>query len=176
MVLQQYDQFINKKINPIEKFKELINNFKRVWNNYSNDTDKGFRIKMSHMICVIEELEWEYLSVKKSKDWEIKQYITEMDLIKDKDDYIYFYDVIFKLIRKELGVVNNKRINISLIVKEEERVKCFVKRIIKEYLDNLNKDKIRIRHDFNKFNPINNHLYYKVSFQFIKKFIGKIIL
>lgn len=40
VTLQQYDEFVNKKENPIEKFSELLDNFKKAWNRFSSENDK----------------------------------------------------------------------------------------------------------------------------------------
>lgn len=167
VILQQYEDYINKRSNPIELFNELTDSLKRVWNNYSSDKDQGFRIKMIHIIEVIKELDWTMLTVNKNKAHSIKDYITELKLIKDNNGFIYYYDFLFKLIKKELGQLDNKS---EYINNEETSLNKRIKKKIQKYINNRNglmKDTI-----FNTFNPLCSHLYYKISFNYIKKFIG----
>lgn len=82
VTLQQYDDFHRKKTNPIEKFNEIMDDFKKAWNKFSTETDDGFRIKNENMTNFILLLEGE-LNRKKIKRVDvIKKYIMDLTLLK----------------------------------------------------------------------------------------------
>lgn len=49
VTLEQYDEFVKKDENPIETFNDMLVSFKKAWNKYSTDKDKGFRIKSTNI-------------------------------------------------------------------------------------------------------------------------------
>jgi hypothetical protein len=57
VVLQQYDEFHQKEENPIERFGEMLESFKKCWNTKTTEDDKGERIKMVHVTEFLMELE-----------------------------------------------------------------------------------------------------------------------
>ena len=81
VTLQQFDEFVNKKENPIEKFNELVESFKKSWNKYSTDKDKGYKIKNNQVSDFMMEFDWPELSCKKKLE-EIKIYIMDLELLK----------------------------------------------------------------------------------------------
>ena len=82
VTLQQYDDFHRKKTNPIEKFNEILDNFKKAWNKFSTESDEGYRIKNDNMTNFILLLEGE-LNRKKNKRVDvIKKYIMDLTLLK----------------------------------------------------------------------------------------------
>lgn len=59
VVLQQYDEFHQKEENPLERFGEMLDLFKKSWNNkdFSTEDDKGERmpmIKISEFLMKLE--------------------------------------------------------------------------------------------------------------------------
>ncbi len=81
VTLQQYDEFVNKKENPIEKFNELLDSFKKSWNKFSTDKDLGFKIKHNQVSDFLMEFDWQEMTLKKKVD-EVKIYIMDMELLK----------------------------------------------------------------------------------------------
>lgn len=57
VVLQQYDEFHHKDDNPIELFSELLECFRKTWNKFSSEDDKGERINMLKVTEFLNELE-----------------------------------------------------------------------------------------------------------------------
>ena len=57
VVLQQYDEFYQKDDNPIESFSELLECFRKTWNKFSSEDDKGERINMLKVTEFLNELE-----------------------------------------------------------------------------------------------------------------------
>jgi hypothetical protein len=47
VTLEQYMEFARKDDNPIERFGDILTEFKKAWNKYSSESDSGFRIKSS---------------------------------------------------------------------------------------------------------------------------------
>ena len=63
VTLQQYDEFVSKKENPIEKFQELLDSFKKSWNKYSSEKDKGYKIKHNQVSDFLMDFEWNEMSL-----------------------------------------------------------------------------------------------------------------
>ena len=81
VTLQQYEDFHRKKTNPIEKFNELLDGFKKAWNPVSSDIDQGLRIKNTDMNKFLLSLEV-FLNKNKTKSLDtIKKYIMDLTLL-----------------------------------------------------------------------------------------------
>jgi len=82
VTLQQYEDFAGKQNNPIEKFSELLNNFKHAWNKYSTESDNGYRIKNENMTNFLMDLEGQIMRNKKKRIDLLKKYIMDLGLLK----------------------------------------------------------------------------------------------
>lgn len=83
VVLQQYDDFKAKSENPVEKFNEILENFKKAWNHYSSERDKGYRINVDQLSNFLMELECELIPPKLEKKLDqVKKYILDLRLLK----------------------------------------------------------------------------------------------
>ena len=83
VTLQQYDDFHRKKTNPIEKFNEILDGFKKAWNPVSGEQDQGWRIRNDHMTTFLVSLEGDMNKNKKNKNLDtIKKYIMDLNLLK----------------------------------------------------------------------------------------------
>ncbi len=173
VTLQQYDEFVSKKENPIEKFQELLDSFKKSWNKYSSEKDKGYKIKHNQVSDFLMDFEWNEMSLKKKLE-EIKIYIMDMELLKDNQNFVYFHDVLFRLIKREIG--GKLADKIPLITKEEERLVNLIKFQIYNHIKNSEKDKNMLTNPLNKFNPLTSHLYYKTSFVYMRTFLSILYL
>ncbi len=56
VTLEQYDQFVKKDENPIETYNDMLVSFKKAWNKYSIDKDKGIRIKATNISNFLADL------------------------------------------------------------------------------------------------------------------------
>jgi hypothetical protein len=81
VTLQQYDDFVNKKENPIEKFNELLECFKKAWNRRSTEQNKGYKIKNNQVHEFLLDFAWSEFSVVKKID-EIKVYLMDLEVLK----------------------------------------------------------------------------------------------
>ena len=65
----------------------------------------------------------------------IKKYITDLKLRSDDEDYIYYHDVICKIIIAQLGSqVDRANPENALIIKTEKKVQERIKRMIESYI------------------------------------------
>ena len=177
VTLHQYDEFTDKDYNPIDKFNSFIKDFNNAWNKFSTEDDEGYRIKKFLAAKFLIELNIQkFFLPEKNKLEYAKKYVCDLKLYYDKEDYVYYHDVIFKILYKLYGTkIDRDNPENNLIFKTE-------KKILKKIRDNINKyvQKKRGRF-FSKnneknvlitFNPLNSHLYYKYSFIYMKAFIN----
>ena len=143
VTLQQYDEFTNKNYNPIEKFESFLIDFNNAWNKFSDDEDEGFRIKK---VCVIQffmEFNWKKLNFPEQGKMEsIKKYVTELKLRADDDDYVYYHDVIYKIINKQMGsLIDRNNPDNNTIFKKEAKVQKQINKMINKYIMKNSKKK-----------------------------------
>ena len=175
VILQQYDEFRDKKYNPIDKFNSFLTDFNNAWNKFSTEEDEGFRIKKNLVSQFILEFNWKKLYFpEKGKIEHIKKYVNDLDLIYDYEDCAYYYDVIFKIIYMQMGsqIERNNPEN-NLIFKTEKKLQKEIKNKINDYICKrraINNPKQK--NTFIPFNPLTAHLYYKLSFFYLKTFIN----
>jgi len=82
VTLQQYEDFSRKENNPIEKFSELLDNFKLAWNKYSTESDNGYRIKNDNMRNFLMDFEGDIMKEKKKRIDLLNKYIMDLGLLK----------------------------------------------------------------------------------------------
>jgi hypothetical protein len=175
VTLQQYDEFRDKKYNPIEKFNSFLADFNNAWNKFSTDEDEGFKIKKILLTQFFSELNWRKLNFPdKGKIEYIKKYILELKLFNDEEDYVYYHDVIFKLLYKQMGsMIDRTNPKNNLIFKRERKVQKKITNIINK---SINKRKKNITQNKKNiliiFNPMTTHLFYKISYLYLKVFIA----
>ncbi len=80
--LQQFTDFGNKNENPIEKFSEIVDHFRKAWNKYASSEDDGLRIKINRITNVLLELEGDLSRGYKKRIDDIKKYMLELRLKK----------------------------------------------------------------------------------------------
>jgi hypothetical protein len=118
------------------------------------------------------ELNWRKLNFpEKGKLESIKKYISDLKLYIDQDDYVYYQDVVFKIIYKQMGTqIDRSNPENNLIFKTERILQKKIKNIINKYASkNSKNDQKNI---LISFNPLTSYLYYKLSFQYLKTFIN----
>ena len=173
VTLQQYDEFTNKSYNPIEKFESFLIDFNNAWNKYSTPEDNGFRIKKGLVINFFMDYNWKKLNFpEKGKLEYVKRFVSDLKLRSD-DDYVYYHDVICKIIFRQLGsLVNRENPDNALIIRTEKKVQEEIRNLIDNYLGKKDKDKkIKGKKNMITYNPLTVHLYFKISYQYIKTFI-----
>ena len=138
VTLQQYDEFSDKKYNPIDKFNSFLADFNNAWNKFSTEEDEGFKIKKTLVTQFFMELNWRKLNFpEKGKLDSIKKYITDLKLNVDNEDYVYYHDVIFKILYKQIGSqIDRKNPENNLIFKTEKKLHKNIKNMIINYNNN----------------------------------------
>ena len=80
--LQQFTDFREKNENPIEKFTEIIDYFKKAWNKHASEKDDGIRIKINLITNVLLDLEGELTIGYIKRIDSIKKYVQDLRLLK----------------------------------------------------------------------------------------------
>ena len=175
VILQQYDEFCDKNYNPIDKFNSFLTDFNNAWNKFSTEEDEGFRINKILLTQFFMELNWRKLNFpEKGKLEYIKKYVADLKLNTDNEDFIYYHDVIFKIIYKQMGSQIDRSVQENnLIFKTEKKIQMKIKKMINDYIykrkEHINQKQKNI---LITFNPLTAHLYYKLSFLYLKTFIN----
>ena len=125
VTLQQYDEFTGKNYNPIEKFESFLADFNNAWNKYSEPEDYGYRIKKAYVVSFFNDFNWKKLSFPDQDRIEhIKKYVSEIKLRVDNQGYIYYHDVIYKILSRQVGsLVDRANPENQLILKTEKKFK-----------------------------------------------------
>ena len=172
VTLQQYDEFTGKTYNPIEKFESFLTEFNNSWNKFTAPEDKGIRIKQSSVIYFFMDFNWKKLNFpEKGKLEHIKKFVTDLKLRGDNENNVYYLDVVYKVIINTMGTqVDRENPDNALILRTEKKVQDEVNEIINGYMkrDKKEKDKKNISIPFN---PLSTHLYFKLSYQYVKTFL-----
>ncbi len=175
VILQQYDEFSDKKYNPIVKFNSFLTDFNNCWNKFSTEEDEGFRINKFLITQFFMELNWSKLNFpEKGKLEYIKKYLTDLKLNIDNEDFVYYHDVIFKIIYKQMGSqIDKNNPENNLIFKTEKKIQIKIKKLINDYISkNKTQYNQKQKNVLITFNPLTAHLYYKLSFLYLKTFIN----
>jgi hypothetical protein len=81
---------------------------------------------------------------------------------------------LFKVVKKEYGDLGKSRV--KLIINEEEKVGKILEEKIKRIMkfDRSKKDTLKEQSNIkNVYNPLKNHVYFKVSYVYLKKLMSK---
>ena len=173
VTLQQYDEFTNKKYNPIEKFESFLSEFNNSWNKFSTPEDKGIRIKKGLVINFFMDYNWKKLNFpEKGKLEYVKKFVSDLKLRNDSEDNVYYHDVVCKIIISQLGSqVDKENPDNALILRTEKKVQEEVKEIIDGYIGKKEKKEKGKKNIIITYNPLTVHLYFKMSYLYIKTFI-----
>jgi hypothetical protein len=81
---------------------------------------------------------------------------------------------LFKVVKKEYGDLGKSRI--KLIVKEEEKVQKILEQKVRKIMqaDDKTRKVVKETNVRNLYNPLKDHIYFKVSYVYLKKFLSKI--
>jgi hypothetical protein len=174
VTLQQYDEFTGKKYNPIEKFESFLVEFNNAWNKYSTQEDSGFRIKKGLVTNFFMDFNWKKLNFSDYRKLEhIKKYVSELKLRTDDEDNVYYLDIIYKVIVRQMGSqIDRTNPDNQLIFKTEKKVAEEVKNIINNYIGSHQKNQKGPKNNLITFNPYTSHLYFKISYVYLKTFLN----
>lgn len=170
VVLEQYNEFNSRLVNPIISFNDLLVSFNSSWNLYSTDIEKGHTISSKHIIDFMMGLSHPDLSVNevKGNTKQLKRYLSDLKILVDANGRVHFIDVLYKLIKKEFGLNDRK---IQVVVHEEMKiVKIIQSRIDSSIQESSMNRKTTI------YNPLISHLYYSTSFAYMCQLISKCLI
>ena len=173
VTIQQYDEFTGKKYNPIEKFESFLSDFNNAWNKYSRPEDNGFRIKKGLVTNFFMDFNWKKLNFPEFRKSEhIKKYIADLKLRTDEEDNIYYLDLVYKILYRQMGsqIDRNNKDN-ALIFRTEKKVNNEIKEIINKYIASHQKSMKKEKKTMITFNPYTSHLYFKISYIYLKSFL-----
>ena len=101
VILQQFDEYYLPKDNVIEKFKKDLRIFKLNWTKFSKE-DSGVKIKDHLLVDFFYSLP-SPLGFKGMRNMTHKKAVVEilkMDLVSDKNGFIYFNELLFKSMKR----------------------------------------------------------------------------
>ena len=173
VTLQQYDEFTGKTYNPIEKFESFLTEFNNSWNKFSTPEDKGIRIKQGSVILFFMDFNWKKLNFpEKGKLEHVKKFVTNLKLRTDNENNVYYLDVVLKVLINTMGTqVDRDNPDNALILRTEKKTQEEINEIIDGYMKRDKKEKNK-KNIVITFNPLTTHLYFKMTYQYIKAFIG----
>ena len=174
VTLQQYDEFTGKKYNPIEKFESFLAEFNNAWNKYSTQEDSGFRIKKGLVTNFFMDFNWKKLNFPDYRKLEhIKKYVSELKLRTDDEDNVYYLDIVYKVIVRQMGSqIDRTNPDNLLIFRTEKKVAEEVKNIINSYIGSHQKNQKGPKNNLITFNPYTSHLYFKISYVYLRTFLN----
>ena len=189
VTLTQYEEFHKKPENPIEKFEKIVYCFKVSWNMFSTEEDKGFKIKQFKLTNFLLSFNIDFMDEYRENLDSVNKYIFDLSLYVDDEGYVYFYDTLFKILKKEFG---NNMEHLQIIVEEEKKIIKILNDRTKRMINILIKEKEKSqkknignkvseylkpsikKKDFSMFIENNNHknsitpyLLYKLSFYYL---------
>ena len=173
VTLQQYDEFTGKNYNPIEKFEGFLTEFNNSWNKFSTPEDNGIRIKQKSVIHFFMDFNWKKLNFpEKGKLEHVKKFVSDLKLRSDSENNVYYLDVIYKVLVNTMGTqVDRENPDNALIKRTEKKVQDDINERINKYMKRDKKEKSK-KNIVITFNPLTTHLYFKMTYQYIKSFLG----
>ena len=103
----------------------------------------------------------------------VKKFISDLKLKTDNEDFIYYHDVIYNIITKQLGEqVDRANPENVLIIRTEKKVQEKIHNLIDNYIGKKYKKEKGKKNIIISYNPLTSHLYFKTSYQYIKSFIN----
>ncbi|MCQ2815701.1 MAG: ion transporter [archaeon] len=173
VTLQQYDEFTGKAKNPVEVFEMFMNEFKSAWNKYASAPDKGLRMKKHLVPNFLMDFNWKKLHFpEENKIANVKKYVSELKLLADNENYVYFHEVLYKIVFAQMGSkIDRTDPDNGVIFREEKKIVNAVNKTIKQYIADHEINKNQGKNPLNNFNPLTSHLYYRTSYIYIRTFI-----
>ena len=82
--IQQYSDFVEKSENPVEKFNENAEYFKKAWNRFASQKSMGYKMKINHLLKFFENLKGDlgFGNFREKNQNHINKHILELKLLK----------------------------------------------------------------------------------------------
>ena len=89
----------------------------------------------------------------------------------DSENNVYYLDVVFKVLTNTMGtLVDRENPDNALIIRTEKKVQDEINEKINKYMKKDKKQKNK-KNIVITFNPLTTHLYFKMTYSYIKTFI-----
>ena len=76
----------------------------------------------------------------------IKKYVLDLKLRSDPENFVYFHDVLYKVVVKQMGgSVDKTNPDNALIIKTEKKVGEYIKEMISKYIKSQSKEESSIK-------------------------------
>ena len=109
---------------------------------------------------------------RKGKLEHVKKFVTNLKLRTDNENNVYYLDVVLKVLINTMGTqVDRDNPDNALILRTEKKTQEEINEIIDGYMKRDKKEKNK-KNIVITFNPLTTHLYFKMTYQYIKAFIG----
>ena len=119
------------------------------------------------------DFNWKKLNFpEKGKLEHVKKFVTNLKLRTDNENNVYYLDVVLKVLINTMGTqVDRDNPDNALILRTEKKTQEEINEIIDGYMKRDKKEKNK-KNIVITFNPLTTHLYFKMTYQYIKAFIG----
>ena len=159
VIIQQFDQYYLSEDNILAKFEGDLMVFKHSWTEFTKK-NKCIKIKDNKLVSFFKHLEKPLgMTAEDLKDNnEIHKNIVQMDIRADEEGYVYFNELLYKVMKKTYGIKhirNRKLANIESSV--------FAK--INKQQEKMSNYLIREEKKATAVNPFLSIMYYNISFK-----------
>lgn len=107
VIIQQFDQYYLSDDNVLAKFEGDLMVFKHSWTEFTKN-NKGIKIKDNKLVVFFKHMEKPLgMTAEDMKDKnEIHKNIVQMDIRADEEGYVYFNELLYKIMKKTYGIVH----------------------------------------------------------------------
>ena len=160
LIIKLYYEYNINDYNCNEKYNLFMDNFNDIWNEFC-DKDERFKMNRSNFYNFLQKFKWKNLSFT-IKNQNMVEYIYNLKLYTDNEGYIFYHDIIFKIIYQQMGSKFNKN------DPEYEKILLKEKSVIKRIRNKIDK----YRNGFiSIYMPYTSYLNYKISYNYLKLFL-----
>jgi len=159
VILQQFDQYYLAEDNIISKFEKDLLIFKNAWTEFAQ-TNRCVKMKDSKLVEFFKSMErplgMSEEDVQNNND--INKNIVQMDIRADEEGYVYFNELLYKVMKKTYGIkhIRNKKL-------AEQEANTFIK--INKLQEKMSKFLISEEKKAIAVNPFLAMMYYNMSFK-----------
>ena len=159
VILQQFDQYYLAEDNIIAKFEKDQQIFKNAWTEFAT-ANRWVKMKDNKLLAFFKSMEVPLGMEKEvlNNDNDYNKNIVQMDIRADEEGYVYFNELLYKVMRKAYGVkhIRNKKL-------AEHEANTFMK--INKIQEKMSKFLISEEKKAISVNPFLAMMYYNISFK-----------
>ena len=167
VIIQQFDMYYLSEDNVISKFDKDLGIFKKAWTQLTKE-NKCIKIKDNKLVLFFKTMSvplgMEDEEINDDSDY--LRSIVLMNIKQDENGYIYFNELLYKVMKKKYGIKNVKN-----RVLAENEMKAYFK--INNIQKKMSKGLISEEKKVHLVNPFLQNMYYKISFNTWMNFTRK---